>query len=486
MMYKNTLFIVLSTVLFAVFTLASTPSSGMENKDMRQIEIAARKKVEQLAAEAAAEKEAARREAAESRAEITKDRATLEAEISRLEKKAGQLEGAVSSLDSQEKTLAEEEIALNAKLSQADSVIKELVGVIRIHAKDLHGLIADSLQTALDREGIHFLEEIAAAKRFPGLADISRMNALTYNQLASSGAVRITHGSLVDRAGNTADAEILVLGNFTAAYRLGDETGFLKYSAAGNKLYALSRLPSSSQQKQLNAYMNGKSDAVPIDISRGGALRQLISTPTLTEEIQSGGPLIWPILIILALGTAIFLERLIFLYRSRMDSESLIANIEAFSKKGEWQSCAAECRRLPGKPLARVIAAGLAFFGMPRETMENALQEAILKEIPKMERFLSTLAMLAAIAPLLGLLGTVTGMIDTFQVITLFGTGDPRLMSGGISVALVTTMLGLSVAIPIMLGHSLINRTVDNRIAELEEKAVALVNFSEKYRNGLE
>ena len=119
---------------------------------------------------------------------------------------------------------------------------------------------------------------------------------------------------------------------------------------------------------------------------------------------------------------------------------------------------------------------------MGREDMENALQEAILREIPSLERFLSTLAMLAAIAPLLGLLGTVTGMIDTFHVITQHGTGDPRMMSGGISEALVTTMLGLTVAIPIMLAHTLLNRSVDNRIGQMEEKAVALVNIVHKSR----
>lgn len=100
-----------------------------------------------------------------------------------------------------------------------------------------------------------------------------------------------------------------------------------------------------------------------------------------------------------------------------------------------------------------------------------------------MERFLSTLGMLAAIAPLLGLLGTVTGMIDTFHVITLHGTGDPRMMSGGISEALVTTMLGLSVAIPIMLAHTLLNRAVDNHIGQMEEKAVALVNIVHRSRD---
>jgi biopolymer transport protein ExbB len=132
--------------------------------------------------------------------------------------------------------------------------------------------------------------------------------------------------------------------------------------------------------------------------------------------------------------------------------------------------------------VARVVQAGLRCCHMQREEMENALQEAILKEIPPMERFLSTLGMLAAIAPLLGLLGTVTGMIDTFHVITLHGTGDPRLMSGGISEALVTTMLGLSVAVPIMVAHTLFNRAVDRNIGQMEEKAVALVNIIHKSR----
>jgi biopolymer transport protein ExbB len=113
---------------------------------------------------------------------------------------------------------------------------------------------------------------------------------------------------------------------------------------------------------------------------------------------------------------------------------------------------------------------------MRREDKENALQEAILREIPPLERYLSTLGILAAIAPLLGLLGTVTGMINTFHVITFYGASDPRMMSGGISEALVTTMLGLAVAIPIMLCHTLINRKVETLISTMEEKAVAFVN----------
>ena len=134
--------------------------------------------------------------------------------------------------------------------------------------------------------------------------------------------------------------------------------------------------------------------------------------------------------------------------------------------------------------MANIITAGINFRNMHRQDMENALQETILREIPPMERFLSTLGMLAAIAPLLGLLGTVTGMINTFHVITYYGTGDPRMMSGGISEALVTTMLGLMVAIPIMFGHTLLSRRVETMIAEMEEKAVSFINMVYKSKGG--
>jgi biopolymer transport protein ExbB len=129
-----------------------------------------------------------------------------------------------------------------------------------------------------------------------------------------------------------------------------------------------------------------------------------------------------------------------------------------------------------------VIKAGLAARQEDRETLESTLQEAILHELPTVQRGIAMLAVLGAVAPLLGLLGTVTGMIDTFRVITLFGTSDPKLMSGGISEALVTTELGLAVAIPIMLCHTWLSRRSDHLIGDMEEKAVQLTNVIRKRR----
>jgi len=166
-----------------------------------------------------------------------------------------------------------------------------------------------------------------------------------------------------------------------------------------------------------------------------------------------------------------------------MKSEPFMDKLRALVAAGDWEGCEALCRSWKNKWIPEILLTALAFRDQSRQDMENALQEAILGKIPAIERFVSTLGMLAAIAPLLGLLGTVTGMINTFHVITYYGAGDPKMMSGGISEALVTTMLGLTVAIPIMLLHTLLSRRVETQIGQMEEKAVAFVNMVFKARN---
>lgn len=465
-------------VLMVVFLTVSPVSA----EDMRELQVQARQAREDLIRKAATEKAAADQAASESRARILEDRKSLEKAIAEIENDNRRLAREVQDLADELRRLDEKEQQFTRRLDQIDSVIQEMVGVIRVNAKDIDALIAQNLQTALTGSPISFLTAVAEESRFPGMDDVRGMASALMNQIQSSGEVARRKGMIVDRAGREVEADILLLGSFTAAYRIDDEAGFLNYSSAGAKLYALSRLPSGRMQKQIARYMDGQSETAPIDISRGGALRQLTHELALWEQIPKGGPIVWPILAVLAVGVLIVIERTIFLARKNLDADGLIHRIEELSVENDWQACTQACTEYAQKPVARVLKAGLLCCHMQREEMENALQEAILKEIPPMERFLSTLGMLAAIAPLLGLLGTVTGMIETFHVITLHGTGDPRLMSGGISEALVTTMLGLSVAIPLMLSQTLLNRAVDKTIGQIEEKAVALVNIIHKSR----
>lgn len=457
-------------------------NSPLYGRDMRALQLQAQQARQALAQQAEADRLAAKEEAARSRDQILIDRAALDRSVAELQAKNRQLHQEVDALHAQTHELEEKEKLLARQLTESDSVVRELVGVVRINAKDLCDLVNDNLKTALTGNTTDFLQNMADQAIFPGMSEIRRMVDLMFDQIVMSGEVSLTQGSIIDRAGRQAEADILAVGCFSAAYRSGDEVGFLNYSAAARKLYALSRLPSGRQQKQIRKYLQGKDDAVPVDVSRGAALRQLTHTMNLWQQIHKGGPLVWPILAILVLGGAITIERLVFLLRKRLDADKMIHRIGTLAARQDWDSCRKVCIPLAEKPVARVVQAGLACCRAPRREMEDVLQEAILREIPALERFLSTLGMLAAIAPLLGLLGTVTGMIDTFQVITQHGTGDPRMMSGGISIALVTTMLGLSVAIPIMLAHTLLGRAVDNIIGQMEEKAVALVNIVHKTR----
>ena len=474
---KHLLCLVLAGSLSLLFL--SPPLYG---RDMRELQVQARQVKEALMQKAAAELQAAEKEAAESRKRIINDKSALKTVIAKLKAQNRQLQQKIEKLTVEHRALDEKEKNLSQKLAETDSMVRELVGVIRVNAKDISALVNENLQTAFVGKYSDFLEAVAGQSKFPAMEDIRKMTETLFDQIKMSGEVTLKKGTIVNRSGREVDADILALGCFTAAYRFGSEVGFLNYSAAGQKLYALSRLPSGRLQKQISHYMDGRDDAVPVDISRGAALRQLTHELSLWQQIPKGGPIVWPILAILGLGVAIVIERVIFLLRKRFDADSVIRRIDALAVHQDWDACQKACAPYAEKAVVRVVKAGLDCCHLAREEMENALQEAILKEIPLMERYLSTLGMLAAIAPLLGLLGTVTGMIDTFHVITQHGTGDPRMMSGGISVALVTTMLGLSVAIPIMLAHTLLSRAVDNIIGQMEEKAVAFVNIVHKNR----
>lgn len=451
-------------------------------QDMREVNLEAEAEKLKLFEQAAREKEQAQQQAAESRAVILRDRTQLEQAITAIGKKKKAIEKKIEKLQQERKRVAQEETAVQGELAQTNQMVNELVGFVRITGKDVEGLYNENLQAALQSDQPTFLQVLGDDSRFPGMDSIAMLTDLLFDQVEKMAEVKRLVGSIVGRNGSVVEAEILVVGPFCAAYRIGDEVGFLRYSSKSRTLYALTKLPPKRMQKQINQYMDGEKESVIMDIGRGAALQQLSHSLSLWEQVEEGGPVVWPIVAIFFFGLLIVVERIIFLLRKHLNSDGFMKDLTKAAELANWKQCETFCDRYQKKPVARVISAGIQCRKLGREEMENVLQEAILREIPPMERFLSTLGMLAAIAPLLGLLGTVTGMIDTFHIITLHGTSDPRLMSGGISEALVTTMLGLGVAIPLMLAQTLLNRSVEKEIGTMEEKAVALVNIIDKSR----
>ena len=229
------------------------------------------------------------------------------------------------------------------------------------------------------------------------------------------------------------------------------------------------------QLLDLREYLRGESEAAPLDLSAGGALRQVSHQTSLWEQIEAGGPLVWPILGLAALALIIILFKLVYLNLMASNASRLMDRMNELATSGSWDGCE---ELVSGKktPVKHVLAAGLEVRESDRETQESVLQEAILNQLPKVERGMAVLAVLGAVAPLLGLLGTVTGMITTFDIITEFGTGDPKLLSGGISIALVTTELGLAVAIPALIFGNLLSGWAESIKDEMEKAALHVMN----------
>lgn len=199
------------------------------------------------------------------------------------------------------------------------------------------------------------------------------------------------------------------------------------------------------------------------------------------EIIQAGGWLMLPIILSSVVAAAIVLERLWTLRVSRVAPPSLVAQVWRWVKEGQLDANRLKSLRA-GSPLGEVLAAGVANAHHGREVMKECIQEAATKVIHELERYLSTLGTIAAVSPLLGLLGTVIGMIDVFNAVMLQGTGNTAVLAGGISKALITTAAGLTVAIPALFFHRFLVRRVDELVVAMEQEATKLVEVIQGQR----
>ena len=426
---------------------------------------------------AQADYKAAQQEARQRRQAILKDRETLTTEVKRSKNRVKELNSAVADLQKRMEDLKAKETDRVQKQSETQMDMREYTGVVRETARDLESMLNQSHFTALDPDRLDRLAPVLDNDRFPSMEEITILSDLFFEEATLSREIDHHEAAFIDSGGGKVTGEILTIGAFSAVYRNDGETGFLRYTESGRQFFALSKPPPWTMRRNLNAYLNGDTDEIVFDFSRGAALRQLAHRSSFRDKIEKGGPVVWPILGIGLLALIIALERIVFLNRFHANTDRLMGRVNDLAGKGDWAGCDKVLQHDQGKPVNNVLRAGLSAINEKRETLESVLQEAILKELPRLERFLPALNILGAVAPLLGLLGTVTGMIETFRVITLHGAGDPRMMSGGISEALVTTMLGLSVAIPIMLVHTFLRRRLDHIVGDMEEKAVALSNI---------
>ncbi len=294
--------------------------------------------------------------------------------------------------------------------------------------------------------------------------------------LARSGRVEMYDSKILTSGGVVADAQFLRVGEVTSLYLTSDgvEAGVLFRSPVDESVRRHERFRGGevlrAVKEALAAAKAGTSGPVyvPVDISQDMEVGVSYGEGGLVAYLSRGGPVMIPLLIVALLAAVLILERLFALQREGTGTLKYAREIvEAYRTKG-LQSALVLAKGGRGS-VGRVLRAGLEKASEPADVFEETLHEASLAEMPKLERFLSTIAVLATVAPLLGLLGTVTGMISAFDTIAAYGTSDPRLLSGGISEALITTEIGLIIAIPVLLMHGFLSAKVDRITANLEQ-----------------
>jgi biopolymer transport protein ExbB len=440
--------------------------------------------VREAAKKAEADRAAALERARQVEEQILSDRSKLVAEVEKLEAERVRLDLELTALEKKVEESEKLRATLADKWAGREIEFKEISGNVRVVARDLEAILLQSPVSALVPGRIERIKPLFDTGYFPGIDDITGMANVLFDEIERSGQVRLAKGSFVGRDGQDLDGDILVLGKFTSIYRSGKEVGFLQYDSGSEKFFALTALPPRPMRRAMTKYIEGKTADVPFDISAGSAFLKITQRESLLDHLGSGGPVMWPIYLVALTAFGIVVQRVWYLNKVRRNTGKYMTRVNRLASEGDWKECEAIVHRHKGEhsPVNHVIEAGLNARHLDRETMESVLQEALIREVPRVERGLSALAVLGAVAPLLGLLGTVTGMIETFRVITLHGTGNPKLMSGGISEALVTTEVGLAIAIPVILLHMMLSRRAAAIIGDMEEKAVSLVNIVERQR----
>jgi biopolymer transport protein ExbB len=351
-------------------------------------------------------------------------------------------------------------------LDERLGALKELFGVLQTVAGDTQGRFNSSLTNLQYPDREEFLvalgSKMASATELASIEDIEHLWFELQREVAESGKiVSFTH--LVTQAdGQQAETKVTRIGLFN----LISDAGYLQVKDDGS-VSELARQPDGRLTGSAADLMGATDGSVAfgLDVTRGGILGLLVQSKTIKDRIEDGGIVGYCIIALGALGLLMAIWRWLGL---SSDSRKVAAQLKRDSANTD-------------NPLGRVLAAYESNQTADTETIELKLSEAALKEMPGLTKGLLFIKVISVVAPLMGLLGTVTGMIKTFQVITLYGAGDPKLMAGGISQALMTTVLGLVVAIPMVLLHTVVSGQSRKIINILQSQSAGLVaQHSEK------
>lgn len=445
-MYRSTSKVVgaLLLALVTVSSMAATPGNLNElleqTRSARQREAQANQERE---AKFLAERNAQAALLAQARATLTEQRARSTA--------------LAAAYDANEKRLTQMQTDLEARAGN----LGEMFGVVRQVANDFSSVVHNSIITAQYPDREEFVARLAQSKSMPSIQDLERFWFELQREMTESGNVVKFNTKVVTPEGTPVDASVVRVGPFSAT----TEGSYLAYLPSQKEFAIMARQPGaefSTPARALQASRDGYVESV-VDPTRGVLLSIYAQRPNLMERIEKGEAVGYVIILVGIAGALMLIYQLFYLAQVRGRVRNQLKFIDA---------------PVADNPLGRVLA---TFKGEAErleedtQVVELRISEAVLKEAPQLERFQSFLRLAVAAGPLLGLIGTVMGMIITFQSITESGSSDPKLMANGISQAMIATLLGLGIAVPLLFGNAWLASISKSIMQVLEEQSAGLL-----------
>jgi len=395
-------------------------------------------------------------------AEFQKDRSRQQQLIRNMQAEQAKQEQLSQQLETTFEINDAEIIDLERALQERLGELKELFGVLQQAAGDARGNFDTSVtQIQFPDRGewlTEFAQKMGSTTRMPTLEEIERIWFELQREMTESAKVVKLNTTVINANGEEEQRDVVRVGLFNVV----SDGKYLEYVPETGRLIELQRQPAGRYTGRADDLQDasGGLNAFAVDPTRGQLLALLVQSPDLMERIAQGKEVGYVIIALGIVGLAIAIWRLLALSATAAKVNRQTKNLE---KAGN-------------NPLGRVLKIAHDNPSSDVEALELKLGEQILKETPKFNSMLPFLKIISVVAPLLGLLGTVTGMIVTFQAITLYGAGDPKLMAGGISTALVTTVLGLVVAIPTVFLHTLVQSRAKRLTQILQEEAAGMLS----------
>lgn len=347
---------------------------------------------------------------------------------------------------------------LSNELDLASGDLGELFGTVKQVSSDMNVHIKNSLISSQYPKRKEFLKELTSKKELPNINELEKLWYITFQEIIESGKIVKYNTEVISNEGTKSNEDVIRIGNFNAI----NKDSFLKYNASNSLFVEPSYQPDHACTSIASNYFetNDEISEVIVDPTRGTILDVISQKPNLKERLSQGGVIGYIIITLGIIGLLFALAKYLWLSYVSINVNKQLRDTSIIQRNN---------------PLGRILQTYESSKNLSSSDLEYKVDEAFYKEIPSIQSGFSMIKLFAATTPLLGLLGTVTGMILTFQSITLFGTSDPKLMAGGISQALITTMLGLVAAIPLLFAHTLLGSKSKKLINILEQNSIALI-----------